>query len=346
MTTQGDIAKLIAQSQAHQRCAEGVTCTEQRVLCKWVARGTLHRPYPNLYIDAAYWATLTQREQTMHVIRSLAQRHPEWVFAQLSAACVLDYEYPLSLHDGSITIVVTARRSSRQHSAPVLHRLYVPPSQLQTHRVEGILVTDPLRTIFDCGRAYPFRHALSLADSALRAGVNYSDMIDYCSTPRRGQRQSRALAVAQFANSLSDNGGESNARAVMIIEGIMLPQLQRPFPDLDAPGTVYRADFSWQLTDGRLIVAEFDGSRKYVDPEMTRSRTVMEVVHRERRRQQALEQAGVTIIVRLSWDDVTHPWKLVRKLTDAGVPRGPRRAYLERCTAVYLPYPPAHRSSP
>ena len=330
MTTRRAITQLLAQSQAHQCCAEGFSNDEQRVLCSWVSRGTLHRPYPNLYVDAAYWAALTLREQTMHVIRALARRHPSWVFAQLSAACVLGYDYPLSLHDGSVTIVVTAKRSSRQHSAPPLHRLYVPPSQLQMHRVDGIVVTDPLRTVFDCGRAYPFRHALACADSALRAGVNRSDMIDYCSTPRRGRRQFRALAVARFADALSENGGESSARAVMILEGIMLPQLQRPFPDLDDPRTIYRSDFSWELPDGRIIVAEFDGSSKYVDPKMTRGRAVMEVVHRERRRQRALERAGVTAIVRLAWDDVTHPWKLVRKLTNAGVPRGPRRTALER----------------
>ena len=330
MTTQHDMMRLVAQAQADRQCAAGGNIDEQHVLSQWSAGGTLHRPYPNLYVEQAYWATLTSQEQTMHVIRSLARRHPSWVFARLSAACVLGYDHPLSLHDGTVTIVVTARRSSRQHSALLLKRHYVPPSQLQVHRVEGIAVTDPLRTVFDCGRAYRFRQALPFVDSALRSGVNFTDMVEYCSTPHRGRRQSRVRAAVRFADALSDNGGESCARAVMIIEGIMLPQLQRPFSDPDDANTVYRADYTWELPDGRLIVAEFDGSRKYVDPGMTRSRAVMEVVFRERRRQRALERAGVTAIVRLDWADVTHPWQLVRKLTAADVPRGPRRTYLER----------------
>ena len=322
--------QLVVQAQTHRQCAAGATIDEQHVLGQWNARGTLHRPYPNLYVERTYWATLTPQEQTMHVIRSLARRHPSWVFAQLSAACVLGYDYSRSLYDGSVTVAVTARRSSRQHSAPPLKRLYVPFSQLRAHRVGGIAVTDPLRTVFDCGRAYHFCHALPVADSALRSGVSFGDMITYCSTPHRGRRQARARTVVGFADGLSDNGGESGVRAAMIVEGFMLPQLQRPYQDPENAGTVYRADYTWKLADGRLIVAEFDGSRKYVDPKMTQGRAVMEVVHRERCRQLALERAGVTAIVRLAWEDVIHPKQLVRKLTAAGVPRGPRRTYLER----------------
>ena len=320
------ILQLVSQAQSCGMCACGTTDAEQKALDRHVYSGALVKPYPNCYADREYWHSLLPEKQTMHLIRTLAARHPEWVFAGLSAACVLGYDHRRALHDGRVSIAIT-RRSSNQHSAAQLGRLYIPPMQLQIVEVNGIRITDPLRTLFDCGRRTSFCDALPMFDAALRSGITAEDLLQYCSKPRRGRRGRRALAVASFADGLSENGGESHGRAAMIIEGFPLPELQREFVDVKTRSR-RRADYAWTLSDGSIVIAEFDGSGKYVDPNMTRGRSIMEVVHLERRREQVLEAAGVSAIVRFDWNDVMHPYLLSRKLEEVGVPRGPRRDYL------------------
>lgn len=78
--------------------------------------------------------------------------------------------------------------------------------------------------------------------------------------------------------------------------------------------------FLWRTTDGRIIVGELDGTAKYVDPKMTDRRSIQETVQAEREREQALFRAGVTKIVRLTFDDAVQQKPLIAKLRRAGVP--------------------------
>ena len=103
----------------------------------------------------------------------------------------------------------------------------------------------------------------------------------------------------------------------MIEEGFTPPMDQVPFI---VNGKSYRVDFLWKLADERIIVGEFDGTAKYVDPDMTDRRSIQGTVFLEREREDALRQAGVTDIVRFTFDDVLQKAPLIRKLKQAGVP--------------------------
>ena len=106
----------------------------------------------------------------------------------------------------------------------------------------------------------------------------------------------------------------------MIIElGFVVPRLQYPFDNPDSPSGSYRADFTWLLPDGRIVVGEYDGMGKYV---ATPSRSsIQAAVHAERRREDHLRSQGVDAIVRFEFEDVCHPERLERKLLDAGIPK-------------------------
>ena len=123
-------------------------------------------------------------------------------------------------------------------------------------------------------------------------------------------------------DSSSENGGESLARGTMIEAGFSIPQLQIPFTD-PTTGERFRVDFLWRADDGRIIVGEFDGTAKYVDPEMTGRKSIQETVQTERNREQALRRAGVTEVVRFTFDDVLQRNPLIAKLRRAGVPTVP-----------------------
>ncbi|WP_175578348.1 hypothetical protein [Bifidobacterium jacchi] len=48
----------------------------------------------------------------------------------------------------------------------------------------------------------------------------------------------------------------------MIELGFATPTLQVEFDNLDNHRVPYHVDFCWKLADGRVIVAEFDGTRQ------------------------------------------------------------------------------------
>ena len=59
---------------------------------------------------------------------------------------------------------------------------------------------------------------------------------------------------------------------------------------------------------------------RYVDPEMTSNRSIQETVQLERNREQGLRRAGVTDIIRLTFNDVLQIKPMVAKLRRSGVP--------------------------
>lgn len=108
-------------------------------------------------------------------------------------------------------------------------------------------------------------------------------------------------------------------RGTIVDSGLMVPQIQIVFVD-PLTGKSYRADFVWRLDSGEVIVAEFDGTRKYVDPTMTDRRSIQSVVLEEREREAAILRAGATRIVRCTFDEVIVVEPMVHKLRAAGVP--------------------------
>ena len=65
----------------------------------------------------------------------------------------------------------------------------------------------------------------------------------------------------------------------------------------------YRADFLWTLPDGSQVIGEFDGREKYVNPEMTGGRDVVDVLADERLRESRISACGAPIM-RFSYRDV------------------------------------------
>lgn len=96
-------------------------------------------------------------------------------------------------------------------------------------------VTTPVRTVLDCARALPFDEALSVADSALRAGALTRADLMQAAARLRGTGSRQARRVARHADGRSANPLESVLRALAIDEGFDLtPQLELAAPGLYA----------------------------------------------------------------------------------------------------------------
>lgn len=310
------VVALIEVAEREKRCIFATNQAERSALSRRAAEGEFVRLYPNVYARAEQWATLNGLERTMHMVRALNLMHPKWCFAGLTAAAVHGLEHQRLLHSHTLTIAATSYGQVEQQTPFRVRRLVGPP--VEPEIVDGIPVTNLTRTALDCARTLEFRFAMPIMDSVLRRdGITVERLIaayDHIRGPT-----AQVMRVLKYANPASENGGESLARATIIEEHFMPPEIQVVFAD-SREERQYRADFVWRLDDGTIIVAEFDGTSKYVNPEMTGRKSIQQTVTDERERERTLLRAGVTTIVRFTFDDVMQRHPLIRKLYAAGVP--------------------------
>lgn len=272
--------------------------------------------FPGMFAEPAYWRSLNPSERSIHIARALILRHERWVFAGLTAASLHGFEHQWLLHDGSVTIATHTQGSDTGNGR--IRRLFIPKSQLSDiQHIDGVAVTSEARTVVDCALTLEFRHALAIVDSALRRNISVNDIISICAGMQRDC--TAVLRLLHYADPASENGGESLTRGTILEGGYQTPELQRIIVDPQT-GASYRVDFLWRLEDGRIIVGEYDGIRKYVDTEMTENKGVREVVAAERARAEGLKRGGASTVIRFGFDEVMKRHPLLRKLQMAGIP--------------------------
>lgn len=309
------IDTLLDQAENARRCAHSSDPLIQKGLYRRYRAGDLARPYPGLFTRAEYWHQLNEPEQSLHMARALRDLHPNWVFSGITAAAAHGFDHPRILHRQGLTITLPSHGSYRPHEK--LNIIYSPYPREKAVIANGVAVTNPSRTLLDCGRTIDFVHSLPIFDDAASNGIEEKQILQECA--RTTLDCSRIFKLLRYTDARSENGGESFARAVMIENGFSVPQLQVPFTD-PLTGKQFRVDFLWRTADGRIIVGELDGTAKYVDPQMTDRKSIQETVQAEREREQALFRAGVTEIVRFTFDDAVRQKPLIAKLRRAGVP--------------------------
>ena len=120
-------ATVYGQCGCHVRqpCTIEVSDAERKRLHRLLAAGRVVSPYCGVYADAAYWQTLTPVARMCHLAEALTRRHPQWIFAGLTAAALLGLEYSWSLlHDEHVyTAVTCSPYTARTHVR--LRRIFV-----------------------------------------------------------------------------------------------------------------------------------------------------------------------------------------------------------------------------
>ena len=307
---------LIRESEEQRRCLYGGDDAVRRALRRRYSIGELVSPYPNIYARPEYWKGLNACKRSLYVARTLHLMHPKWVFTGLTALDAYGFDHTWRLHGETVMIADNRGRGDRvmaNQGSYTLRRVFVPT--IRASMIAGIPVTDAGRTLVECARQVSFIQALPMFDSAIRKGIAMDDVRAAC----RGSRSdlTSVLRVLQYANGKCENGGESMVYGVIVSGGYAVPEFQVEFRTADR---AYRVDFLWRLHDGRIIVLEYDGMRKYSDPSMAGRRSVKQVVSDQLTRDQSLRSLGVTTIVHCDYDDVSSQQPLLRKLADAGVP--------------------------
>lgn len=308
---------LVGQANKQGKCFHAGDTANRKRLNRMAENGKVVRTFRSLYALTAWWNKLDDIEQNVCLARTLADIHPEWVFCGPTAAAILGFSPPYSsLREIHVAIEPWVRH--RDSDGIRFHRM----QNYDIAHANGLRVTSAERTAFDCMRTLPFSYGLAVADAATRAlGWDDLHLWDYVLEGDFGRAHgiSRARLVALLVDARSESGGESIARANMIREGFLMPELQLQVHGLN-PGGVYRVDFAWIQQSERPIFGELDGRAKYVDAGMLGNEDTLDVLLRERRRESDLTLASASI-VRFSFKEAASRRALAQRLDAFSVPR-------------------------
>lgn len=184
----------------------------------------------------------------------------------------------------------------------LVHRATLRPEDVTT--VDGIPVTSVARTLVDLARSSAQAVAVVALDAALHRGmVSGEELLDVASMCRTWPGARRISGVLSSADGRAESPLETVSRLIM-------RHLQLPAPDLQCSimnergRVIGRTDFYW---DRPGVVGEADGELKYAEPD---------ALVREKRRQEALENAGL-IVVRWGWPDLNRPSALADRIQRA-----------------------------
>ncbi len=230
-------------------------------------------------------------------------RHREECAAalQLSTGAVVSHDSAALLEGlptprpglGPDLVHVTADRHGHTRHGFRVHEGTVPPEDLAL--VDGVRCTSVARTALDVGRFRALPESLVVLDAAARAAGTEALAAAY--TRLSGHKGLGPLAwAASLADPRSESPLESASRGVMIGAGVPVPDLQVWVRDRS--GQDHRVDFLWR---DRGVVGEADGWGKYA---------AIADVHAEKRREDALRDAGF-VVVRWTSDELWRTPRLV-----------------------------------
>lgn len=316
-----------ARAEAQHQCLNPRTPSDRKIFYRRTQAGELIRVRRNLYARAAYWESLNYHERIIHILRSITARHPDRIFAGVSAAAIWgltdNYRLQKRIH------LAVAHNKQADNESYVFIAISNPNTQIIGH----LKTTGLLRTLYDCARLLAFRDAVAIVDAGLRRvqgmGMHRgggridskAEALNYFQRLKPSKGHERALFVLGFANAMSENGGESITRAALYEWGYMTPEIQVDFSD-PVSGRNYRVDFLWRLSGNRIVIGELDGKGKYLDNAMTNGRNLEEIILREKDRESNLSLSNNVGFVRFSFQQlINEPHIVQRKLDLAGIPR-------------------------
>ncbi|WEV59412.1 hypothetical protein OZX67_02320 [Bifidobacterium sp. ESL0728] len=310
----------LTEAEARHCCLHTSKHNEQQTLSMLVKSGEVTRARQGLYARTAIWESLDANEQYLWTLRGLHEWHPDWVFAAISVISAYRVEHPYWLHNDAKVFLATDKLSGAFSPKGVQ---YVHTENFSKYRQTNISMTSVPQALCDCAMRYKFHEVLPMFDSALRKQLTCEQ--DIRAISEKSHRFDRKVAhLLNYTDPKSENGGESICRAIMIEEGFGKPELQREFriPVSDGTVRIYRVDMLYNLTGKELIAVEFDGMDKYVNPMMTNQRSIREVVHEEKERENLLlTKTPIRKIVRIDFNEAMQRVPLVEKLSAAGLPR-------------------------
>lgn len=312
----GELLARVNEAFSARRCYRPASHGEAQMLRRHIRDGSIVEPFPRLFAPGDVWKQLARPDQERYVIRGYAWAHPDAVFCSLSAAVMHGLPVSYSLL-GTLHLYASSPTQRGGKHVEMQYRRH--PSYV---KIDRVAVASLVEATVDCLCSCDFEDSLAIADGCLRvarADASYLRReVERLAHGCKGVEKARH--VARWADRRAESGGESIARAVMIRAGIPPTDIQREFDDPLEPRNSYRADFVFELIDGKTVLGEFDGRAKYEDEQLRGGSSTIDVLLKERQRESRLTLMDVRI-VRFNWSDVRTPGRLEQMLGAAGVTR-------------------------
>lgn len=311
------LAYLLDESECLRECLVLPDRNDRLALLRRIEKGEVVSPVKGLFVRASVWRALAADSRALWIARALARKHPDWVFGSFTAAALLGMSVAAH-HLGRIHLAVPEADHAKSTNLVVRH----PRKRLRVIREDGVLVTEPFDTVVDCLLEANFADGLAIADSFLRGSRLSRDefVARVVEDTRYRHGRGSAIVTAKYADGLSESGGESFARAVMIEEGFVIPELQVEIDNPFGFGRGYRVDFLWRLEGGEQIAGEFDGMVKLEDESMLKNGSILRTLREERKRESLITAYGIKV-ARFTYDDARRRYPLIRLLRRFGIPR-------------------------
>lgn len=224
-----------------------------------VRTGELKRVRHGTYVLVARWTRMSDSERHRVIVRSVLDKlGPGVVASHQSAAAMHGYDlYGVDL--GLVHVTRVDGRSGRHEAGVVYHRGQVV-AERDVREVDGRLVTEPARAVFEACSMVSVESGMVIASSALRGGhVTGPELAD--TAPRfdhwLGTRRAR-LAI-RLADPRLESVGEVRSLHMMWRHRVPHPDLQFIVETPDGR-VVARTDFAWVWC---RHTGEFDGLFKY-----------------------------------------------------------------------------------
>jgi hypothetical protein len=168
--------------------------------------------------------------------------------------------------------------------------------------IDGVLITTPLRTVFDCGRWLSVAEGTVVADAIAHAGaITKAELAAYTKT-HRALRGIRTLdVVIALMDAKSESPMETRVRVLIIQAGLPRPECQLVVHDT-AGRFVARADMGYEV---QRTIVEYDGAFHW---EQRRA---------DDRRRHMMRELGWTVIVVSRDDYYATPDELVATIRSA-----------------------------
>jgi hypothetical protein len=257
-------------------------------------RGRWVRVGPNLYLPAD---VLRERPEQRAV--ELATRYPRaaisgWGSLWFHGAAFFDGKGPDGATPLPLVVALGPERGCRRSESVLL--TYEPRRYDDVAVVQGVVVTTPVRALFDEARRAPgWREAVVTIDMALAAGlVSLGDVTAYAGARRRWRHAGRVLDALSHCSARSESPNETRLRLVWTVDAKLPPPLVN-HDLLDRAGRfVCRPDL---LDPVAGLVGEYDGA-----DHRSAERHSRDVRREERCRELGLEYVTVTALDMLQPD--------------------------------------------
>jgi hypothetical protein len=207
-----------------------------------------------------------------------AQTDVEHCFSHESAALV----HGLPLWLPSTVTHLYQRTSPSSRSLRTISRHVPLPPATDVVVVDGLPVTSPSRTVWDCATTMRPLDALVIADAALAVGMDLAELTERAARSGGRRGVARARDVIALADGGSESPWETACRFALLRAGFPPPQTQ---VEVATRLGTFWADLGW--AEWRVVI-EYDGRSKYAGGE--------DELMREKRRHDAIVEADWRVV--------------------------------------------------